>query len=308
MVFVVSLGSYLWSLYSVKRERKKLERFFRRFETEADPFIEAIEEQDSRRALLVLADAMTRSGDYQRAVAIYMRLQKEAPMDERIKILVKLADLYFRAGFLQRSRDIYEEVLGFMPRHREALRSLLLVYERLGEYDGAMDVLESLAELGEDISKERGYFDALVAARRGDLLRLQKIYTKKKAIRAALEPLFLRDPAKAWEVLRAEDIPKVIDLLWQLPKDSISTHLPLLRQIYGARGDVDGVEGSEVFELDVVLRHPLADLGFGYVCKSCKRRFPLPFGRCVSCGAVEEMDVEMRIVKKREINEAGLSF
>jgi len=99
--------------------------------------------------------------------------------------------------------------------------------------------------------------------------------------------------------LKEEDVLGVVDLLWMLPKERIRLHLPLLRELYGAKGYVKGVEGSKVFEFDLLLHYPKADLEFEYLCRACKKRFPFPFGRCASCGGVETMEVEMIVTKKR---------
>jgi len=193
LVFIIAFFSYWWAIYRTKEQSRRLSRFFGRFERRRDSVAEALDAPGSKRALLLLADALGRSGDYEEAISIYLRLQKEVEPAERIEILKKLADLYFRAGFLQRSRKIYEEILGILPRSRDVLRSLLIVYEKLGDYAGAFDVLESLEELGEDVERERGYFDALVAARKSDLERLQKIYTQKKgAARRPRAPFYAR--------------------------------------------------------------------------------------------------------------------
>jgi len=305
LVFIISFFSYWWAIYKAREQDSRLRHFFHRFEYQEHRLPHPFQEPSSHRALLILADAFAKSGDYEAAIAIYLQLQEHRELQGRLEILLRLADLYRRAGFLERSCQIYEEILGLFPRHRKALRSLLYVYERLGDFEGALDVLESLEELGEG-GRERGYIEALIATRRGDSDRLEELYRAGLARRTALEPLFRLDLPRLWRILREEDVLLVADLLWYLPKEQISTHFSLLRELYGAKGYLEGVKGSSIFELDLLLHYPKADLEFLYLCQGCKRRFPLPFGRCLACGAVEEMVVEMVVTRRRR--EASFTF
>jgi hypothetical protein len=168
-------------------------------------------------------------------------------------------------------------------------------------------VLESLEEL-EEMSKERGYLEAKLAAKRGDVQKLVELYLLQKAKRAAMEPLFRLDHKKAWKILKEEDILKMIDILWQLPKERISTHLAILQELYSAKGYVDLTGESKNFALDLLLHYPKADLEFEYLCTHCKKRFPLPFLRCPSCLRVDDPIVEINIVPKRGVNEKSVPF
>ncbi|MRJ02724.1 MAG: hypothetical protein C6I05_04660 [Epsilonproteobacteria bacterium] len=307
LVFIISFFSYWWAIYKSREQDLHLRRFFRRFEQGNRKIVEILERPNSHKALLLLADALAKSGEYEEAIAIYLRLQEYEDREGRLEILVRLADLYRKAGFLGRSREIYEEILGIIPRHREALRSLLIVYERLRDFEGAFDVLESLEEI-ENIEKERGYLEALQAAEERDTGKLVEIYRRGVVKRSVLEPLFSLDPQLGWNVIREEDIPAIIDILWYLPPSQISTAYPLLKELYSAKGYIREVESSSLFELDLLLHYPRADLEFIYLCQGCKRRFPLAFGRCPTCGHVEEMVVELIVTQKKGKDEKGTTF
>jgi len=299
LIFIISFFSYWWAIYKTKEQNSRLSRFFNRFEIKK-------ESDDTYLAQLHMAEALAMNGDYEEAIGIYSKL-KDAYPHKRIELLKMMGDLYKKAGFLARSKEIYEEILGIFPRHKEVLRSLLVLNEKLGDLDGAFDVLESLEEL-EDMGKERGYLEAKLAAQKGDVQRLIKLYNAKRAKRAAIEPLFRLDHKRAWQTLREEDVFAVIDILWQLPKERISTHLPLLQELYSAKGYVKEAKESKHFALDLLLHYDKADLEFEYLCTHCKKRFPLPFLRCPACLKVEDPVVEISIVEKRGVNEKSVPF
>ncbi len=299
LIFIISFFSYWWAIYKTKEQNSRLSRFFNRFEIKK-------ETDDTYLAQLHLAQALEMNGDYEEAISIYSKL-KDAYPHKKIELLKMMGDLYKKAGFLARSKEIYEEILGIFPRHKEVLRSLLVLNEKLGDLEAAFDVLESLEEL-EDMHVERGYLEAKGAAQSGDVKRLLKLYRSGVARRAAIEPLFRLDYKEAWNAIRQEDILNVTDILWQLPKEKISIHLPILKELYSAKGYVQEVKESHIFAFDLLLHYPKADLEFEYLCHHCKKRFPLPFLRCPACLKVEDPIVEINIVKKRELNEKSVPF
>ena len=84
-------------------------------------------------------------------------VQKQAEFRYRIEILSMLGKTYHKAGFLHRSRDILKESLKLKARNPEVLKILLVILERLKEYNDAVDVLDALEELGESVTLERSF-------------------------------------------------------------------------------------------------------------------------------------------------------
>ncbi len=307
LIFIISSISYWWAIQKAKKEKKRLGRFFKRFDQKNSDIQVMLQNPSSSEALKLLADSFAKNGDYEEAIAIYTYLQKDASASERIELLKKTADLYKKAGFLERSKEIYEEILGFFPRHKDVLRSLLIVYEKLGDYDGMHDVAVALEEL-EGNEKEPIYVEFLKASAKGDVKKLKKLYEQGFCRRPVLEKLFFVDPKLAWKLLSDEMVLEIVDILWMFPKEQIHTHLPKLKELYSAKGYINEADRSDVFEFDLLIHYPKADLEFEYICKECKKRFPLSFSRCPSCYAVGSLEVEMLVSKKRELNEKGLSF
>ena len=300
LIFIIAFFSYWWALYQSKRQFRKIDRFFRRFESRSDT-------SEEHKALLQLVEAYERSGDYEEAIALLRKLRTDYDIEENLRILQRIGDLYLRAGFLERSKGIYEQILQITPRNIPVLENLLVVEELLGDFEGCFDVLESLEEL-KDVKKERGYIEARYRARKGDVEGLIGLYERGMSKRSALERLFSLDTRKAWEVVREEDLPLIVDVLWYLPKEKIALHSPYLKELYSAKGYVNEAKSSAVFEFDLLLHYPKADLEFEYLCTSCKKRFPLYFGRCPNCRDVESMIVETQIVKKERNIEESLSI
>ncbi|WP_187647523.1 tetratricopeptide repeat protein [Nitrosophilus labii] len=318
LVFIVSFFSYWWAWYKRKEQDDEIARFFAKFEESADEEILNIEkEKDTKKAFLLLASAFERSGDFEKAIAIYVNLSKsEEKPKERQELLKKLGFIYFKAGFLEKSREIFLESLKFYPRDKEALRFLMVIYERLQQYDKAKEVLESLEELGEG-KEEKNYFKALdiVKNMKNDDKTLLEIYKNSSLhVRLIFEYLFKKDPKKAWEKLKSKDYKKLSDLFWNLPKENVDMNVvkksDFLSQLYSAKGYARLKNESEVFEFDVLLNlnKDIADLDFEYICEECKQVFPFSFSRCPSCLIARSPKVELMLTKKRGNNEESISF
>ncbi len=67
-----------------------------------------------------------------------------------------------KVAFLQRSNDIFLRILKFSPRNKNALKSLLLVNEKLKNFKKAKEITQALEELNVDVSVEKVYFDTLI--------------------------------------------------------------------------------------------------------------------------------------------------
>ena len=308
LIFIIAFFSYWWAVYRSKEQEEHIEHFFHKFEENVDRELERIiEDKDSKKALLLLAQSYQRSGDYEKAITLYLKLKEEVGFEERMDLLKKLADLYFKAGFLARSAQIYEEILGYFPRRKDVLHQLLVVYEKLQDIQKAKDVAKSLEELGE--SCDMDYLLAKECAKNEDVAGLVSIYRKNPdLVRMIFERLFMLDAKRAWDILKEEDIPKIIDILWYLPKEKIDLRYKILQEIYGAKGYITHIQKSDIFELDLLLHYPKADLDFEYLCKRCRQIYPVSFTRCPNCFTVQSPQIQMLITPKREVYEKDITF
>ncbi len=306
LVFIISFFSYSWSLLRFRRQKDSIEEYFKRFE-HSDTFRRLPKQLGSRQMLLRLAESYAKEGDYEEAIAIYLELKDQSDLEQKLQILEKLADLYKRGGFLQRSKEVYEEILRYKPRNVKVLEKLMVVDEKMGLMDEAMEVVQILEEL-ENTTPKTEHLKAKYAIAKGDVQTLIAIYKKNNDfVRIVFEYLFRIDPDRAWRELDAKDYEAIIDILWQLPKEAARFDHPFLQELYSAKGYIQKATTSKIFELDIILHYPKATLDFEYLCKKCKNIFPFPFTMCPQCGCVRSPQVELVLAKKGDY-ETGDSF
>ncbi len=299
LVFIASFFSYWWAVVKLKKQQNSLQRFFQELHTRFDT--ERLSEEE---ILWLLAKSYEQNGKYEKAIALYLRLGESLDPQKRVEVLKRLGDLYLKIGFLARSQKIYEEILGHYPRRIDVLERLLRVYEQMERYDQALEVVQILGELGHE-SLESVYVQARYLVRQGKTKELLELYQEHPfLVRVVGEYLFAKDPKLAWESIWPQDLPKIADILWYLPKEHIRTHTPFLQELYSAKGYVDLAKRSQIFELDILLHYPKAILEFEYLCPKCKGVVPLGFTRCPLCQGVKPPVIEYVVAKRREGEES----
>lgn len=162
LVLVVAVLHYAWRTLSSKSQKKGLEGFIKKFDI-------ADEHKDLLRAsslslenLHFLAGIFTKSGEFEKAIQIYLiALEKIKDKGEQEAIFYDLAEVYFRAGFLQRSVEVLLNALNLRPRNEKALKLLKIVYLRLKRYGEVLQSLDALFELGCEVSKEREFINVI---------------------------------------------------------------------------------------------------------------------------------------------------
>jgi len=316
MVFVIAFVSYWWGVYVKSRKSRRLQRFLRRFEMHgikkslADmPYSPAM-----TQPLALLARAYEKSGEYNNAIEIGRYLLDHCEDEAMIHELMELVGTtYMHAGFLERSHATFLQILKSNPRNERVLNDLMVVYERLQEYDRALEVVESLDALGVDVTNLKRYLGLkrLIAEVHRPLeSKVEEVVAfykrERRHPRIVFEFLLRNAPPYAWEMVSDAEIEKLVDIFWFLPTsfmdfDAIKEH-PKLRAIYGARGDIEPAEASGWFLIDLLnhLRrtgYTEATLQFSYLCTSCKQQFPVPFDRCPKCLALESAAVELELTK-----------
>lgn len=328
LVFIVALASYWWGRMRSKEDHRYLERFLRSFNhpPESDTLKKAIASDIvSHGSWLLIAQGYVRNGDYEKAVEIYTALSETQhdPVRKR-ETLFLLAKTYFRAGFLERCETILLKILGRFPRTPQALRLLLLTYERLHDYDKALDVLDPLEELGEETGLERRYLQTLKMLKNPRLDTDEKVrnlaegYAKERRLAYMTFEFLLRHaPETAWKLMDDDAAAAVSDLLWQLDESRLDLDIiaqsAYLRQLYSARGDVNLAQNSPEFVQDVLIKlrrcgHRDADLRFEYLCRDCKQLFPFAFYRCPHCHAVDTVLPEATLGDARGNYETSNTF
>ncbi len=326
LIFVIAFFSYWWGRFKAKEDHRHLDRFLRQFHTlpSKNELADLIGSGTmSEKSWLLLANSYTKNGDFEKSIEIYQLLiERQQDPSERRDTLFLLGQTYFRAGFLERSKEIFLQILRHHPRTPQALHYLLLVYERLNDYRSALDVLEPLDELGSDARKERHYLELLALLHdttigpdeKTDAL-IARYETHHMLAYMVFEYLFRHAPGKAWRHFDQAQAERISDILWRLEPHQcdfdIIAHNGYLRELFSAKGFVDHAQNSDTFELDVLIKlhkggHSGATLTFEYLCRHCKQVLPFAFHRCPNCNAIDSVWSEPMLVKERF--ETHLSF
>lgn len=317
IALIIAVVTYGWGLHKEYKEEGNLLRFLEKFDTSecslnsSDmPF-----ELNMLKPLTLLAKAFDNIGEYHKSINIYIYLIKNINHDtKQIELMERLGNTYLHAGFLERSKSIYLEILRKRPRNAQVLYELGIVYEILHEYDKARETLEPLEILGEDTKSLSSFWDF------SELLIDKKISTEEKIAkltdilknqpklyRQVIQAMIPLDSQKAWDLIDTKQIKEIIDILWFLPPSQLNLDIiardKKLQTLYFAKGYLQDItKDSDIFSLDLLATarengFVNGDLSFSYLCQKCKQSFPVSFRRCPSCMAINSIKVEESIAK-----------
>ena len=318
LVFIIAFVNYWWGVFKSKEEKQSIEQFIKRFEIAGD-------ENETRKlldefavpteSLGLLAHSYTKSGDFEKAIGIYLlALKRVKSRNEKQYILSELGKTYFKAGFLRRSSEVFLESLHLFPRNETSLKYLTVSYEKLKEYDRALEVLDALEEMEVDVKSQKAYVKArqiLSDASVSNKVQLEVL----EALREKF-PLAERMIVEFWQKWDIEidnnkmatfDPKNILDLLWYMPRDVLDFSVlkaPLFQAVARAKGVNVPQSDAGVFELDILgtlqeSGYKGATLSFEYTCSGCKQTFPVHFYRCPSCHALGSVGIEPIITKER---------
>ncbi|RUM66678.1 MAG: tetratricopeptide repeat protein [Sulfurospirillum sp.] len=318
IVFITYFSTYWWGEFKNKEEETNIKKFVNKFDQydSFNDYKELIQKKDlPYESAILMALTYEKSGEYEKAIEIYLALLKNAiGPQKRTDILTLLGKTYYKAGFLKKSEEILLTSLRLHPKNEEALTYLSVIYEILREYDKAVDVLDTLNELGSDVEQKRIYFNTLSIINNKHLNNKQKLQhlkelglEKRIVQRKIFEFIKLNNLTFEKEILEKLDLQNVIDLLWTTDYNRFDPNFVkqnrLLSEIFTAKGDIEAVDGSENFELNMLiklqsLKDNSADLSFSYICDHCKHLFPIYFYRCPKCQQIDTNDIEINLTKK----------
>ncbi len=317
IIFVISFANYWWGVFKSKEEKDSIKKFIKKFEIISDEEEYKKLLQDSNipiESLALLADAYGKSGDYEKAISIYLvALKRVKGKDKKQYLLSSLGKIYFKAGFLRRGAEIFLESLRLHPRNAESLKYLSVVYEKLKEYDKAIEVLDALEELGASTKKQKLYLQALQIIENSKTdnktkeEKLKKICKKERFLQRKYFEFMQQNRLEvSIDDFKNFDFKNLTDLLWYSDKKWIDLTLfdeQIPRQIAMAKGLLDyKKESGGVFALEALgaLKKEgsvQAELSFHYMCKECKNVYPLYFYRCPNCLSIGNVKIQSYIVK-----------
>jgi len=327
IIFMITFFSYWWSRYKRREDSKYLDNFLKQFRTlpSKDELKVLISSGElSEKSWLLLAHSYSKNGDYEKCIEIYNEILSMGSSENKRETMFLLGKTYFKAGFLERSRQVFLSILKTNPRTPQALKYLLLVYEYMKEYQSALDVLEPLDELGVDIELDSIHLKMMELLNSTELtqdeksLELLEMYKETHQLAyIVFEYLFRVNPKLAWENFDSSKSELLSDILWGVEAKNLNLDIisknGYLRELYSARGDINLAQSSSIFEFDVLIKlkgKANASLSFEYMCNSCKQVFPFVFNRCSSCHSVDTSRVEWSLSKDycKNFSEENNSF
>ncbi len=328
LILIVALVSYFLGNYKKEKERKNLKKFLGTISVDNStldinklPF-----ETSLISPLSVVAKSFTSSGEYQKAISIYLYLINNIQsFFQKEYLLQELGNTYLRAGFLRRAESIFLEILKKHPRNREVLYSLELIYESLNEYKKAQETLVPLEIMGENIQKLRVNLELSAFLKDSSIQKEERVkglieFMQREPFlyRRVIRELFKIDINSAWENLDVDRIDTIIDILWFLPSSNLNFDIissnEILKSIYTAKGILhieDSLPKIGIFVIDTINSAQKGgsfniDLNFNYSCKRCRDNFPISFDRCPKCYAVNTIILNATIIEKRDYIEYSL--
>ncbi len=318
-IFITSFLTYSFGLYKERKLRIEYRKLLKRFELgtlQEDDYIHLYSTYNLPfDSIILLASSFLYKGQYNKAISVYLVLLEH--VDEKVKkeeLLELLGKAYFKSGLLQRSKEIYLKILKFSPRNTVALKHLLLVFQSLKDFKKAEEVLDALDELDEHMIKERIYIkvltiidDPILNFETKSIQLYNNFKINKTLQRVVAQFLITFNKKLLWKHIEEFNIVKIIDLLWYLDFDDIDfdqvSKNTTLQEIYTAKGYIDHVKHSEIFELDVLIAiknspsKVKADLNFEFICNSCKKTHPMYDSRCPHCHKILTFTVEAKLAK-----------
>jgi len=317
LALIISVVTYAWGLYKEQKEEGSLLKFLEKFDT-AECALDTDDmpfESHMLKPLALLAKAFENSGEYHKAINIYLYVIKNIA-DEltKMELMERLGNTYLHAGFLERARSIYTEILRKRPRNIKVLYELGVVYEMMHKYEKAREIIEPLETLGENTHMLRNFLtlSSLTVDRVLDTeekVSQLKILLKQepRLYRQIIDTLLKLDTATAWKLIDSQRMKEVIDLLWFLPNSQLDLDIIAsdrrLSTLYYAKGYLQKpLCQSGIFAVDMLAtarekQFEEGDLLFSYLCKKCKQSFPVSFKRCPNCMAINSVEVEEKIAK-----------
>lgn len=319
LLFILSFLSYWWGRRKSNNESKEIEIFLGKFDTtQSDTSITAQVHENAitNETWLLLAAGFEHQGNFEKSIEIYHALlSKKSEEIVQKEVLLKLGRGYFKAGFLERARQSFLQILQNHPRTPTALQHLILIYEHLQQYNSALEAVESLIEIQGSFGCEKLYLEArqMLANPKTSVDEkatfLINLYTQHTHLGyLVFEYLFAHRPALAWKHFDQSLSTRLADILWRIPSEHLDFDIiarnGFLRELFSAKGVCELSQSSTIFELDLLITlrrcgNTKATLQFEYVCGECHQISFLPFHRCPTCHAIDSIESIMSLTKER---------
>ncbi|MDU7693593.1 MAG: hypothetical protein E7K04_05060 [Helicobacter sp.] len=323
IIAAIALLDYSRSKYKAKKKRASLQNLAKSYETDElnEDIIEFVKKaQNSIPSLMLIAKSLSQSGKTQMAIQIYLSLLEAIKNEsEKIIVLEALGLAYMEAGFLERSKGIFIQILENFPKNPTILTNLMICHESMGEYQSALDVLQCLDELESNnlFAQNKAFLELMILinspniplelkAKRAKKLSFHHIFLQKITLKFLKET----DLYSFWEyALQNPNLAHMIDIFWDFKLDDLPKNVssnPDLYEIFTAKGYLkDGLQNKsnlKIFELEALKllnknEDVYADIYFEYRCSSCHSLHPFDSPRCPVCKELGTLDPVLKLAK-----------
>ena len=307
-VLVIAVFSYAWGVFKSKDEKAEIAGFLKKFGKSQGLSDEnkqlLINSGADTATMCFLAGTFSKSGYFEKAISVYaVALQRAKNRAAKEQIFTDLGQTYFKAGFLERAKSVFLEALKISPRNQIALKSLTIIFEKLKDYEGALQALDALQELGSDVRAQTAYIKALqilADKSRDEAGKISEILALKD------EFALVRRMAMERLNLNGSGLKDVLDLVYY-QNSPVNLIDPEYKRLFFIKGMSDEDGAPLGFELEVLKKlkaanYDKAALSFNYVCKSCKNAFPMHFYRCPMCSELGSVQILPHITEKSDEN------
>lgn len=323
IVAIVAFFDYSRTKRKAKKKQKSLQNLAKSYEFSAlnEDIAQFAKISGASKSIMLIAQSLVQSGDNEMAINIYLSLFRAVKDEnEKIQILEALGFAYFEAGFLERAKNIFTQILENYPRNTTVMGHLMQCYENLGDFANARESLSCLAEMDENFAKSTDFLANLAYLNFKILLQSdapmdEKITAAQNAVKdknlrkIALNFLKMADFAKFFDAAKEiQDLDDLIDLFWDVPEenfpDDAKKNQKILEILAAKNCNLQkNAPDPKNFALKMLkLFNESGEnltLNFEYRCKNCHGIFPFDAERCLQCHALGEMDL---LLKPRRIS------
>lgn len=319
ILFITCLDSIKKS-HARKKRKEALNNISKNFENinlsqSLKSFIEYAE--NPLPTLSIIADTYTKSGDNEQAIAIWRALNEYARNPkEKIETLQALGECYYNAGFLERSKEIFLEILRNYPHNLKILQNYMHTCENLKQYNEALDALKCIESiykqndnLGYNVNiifHTKNYLKTMniITNHKMKLLEQQDKLLEIYKLDSTLHGIILRhfkiyNTGLFWQhILQKRNVSQYIDILWQFQKHEIPFEYiepnHAISDVYRAKGYISKYAQIDNFALESLqllnlYSHIKGTLDFFYQCKICNASTPFYVYRCPHCSNIDSI-------------------
>ncbi|WP_086226074.1 tetratricopeptide repeat protein [Campylobacter devanensis] len=315
VLLLVAIFSYFWGVFSLKDQKNSIDKFVNKFQSQSNldqKYQDMLIRLDiDSGSLNALAGIFARSGEFNKAIAIYLiALQKAITKSQKELIFLNLGKAYLKAGFMQRSIEVFLEAIKISPKNIDALSHLGLGFEKLRLHDKSLEVLDVLQEQGVDVAQEIAYTKALKLKNsqmefEEKVAKMAKFANDFKLVSRMILELFIINGKDVNLINIKPDLAHCLDILYL--NDGVLDG-DEYKELYSAKG----LNNTQISDFNLNLLKVARDnnlnatLSFNYICKECKGSYPLFFYRCNHCARLGSCAIIPNVIK--ESDENSISF